>query len=106
MLEPGSPVVAMVGRWGGASSLVIGAVLLGRVIRDMPHLLPNRLPGLVLYEVGPGLLLAVAIWFAVSNTRGCFRARTRLILFVVMAALVGSIAIGNAFAPSLDGRWL
>ncbi|MCC4254685.1 MAG: hypothetical protein VYA35_04230 [Pseudomonadota bacterium] len=72
----------------------------------MPYLLPNRLPGLVVYEVGPGLLLAVALWFAVSITRGCFRTRTRLILFVVMAALVGSIAIGNAFAPSLDGRWL
>ncbi len=85
---------------------MVGAVLLGRVIRDMPYLLPNRLPGLVLYEVGPGLLLAVAIWFAVSITRGCFRARTRLILFVVMAALVGSIAIGNAFASSLNGRWL
>lgn len=85
---------------------MIGTVLLGRVIRDMPYLLSNRLPGLVLYEVGPGLLLAVAIWFAVSITRGCFRARTRLILFVVMSALVGSIAIGNAFVPSLDGHWL
>ena len=106
MIERGSRVAAVVGRWGGASSVVVGAVLLGRVIRDMPYLLPNRLPGLILYEVGPGLLLAVAIWFAVSITRGYFRARTRLILFVVMAALFGSIAIGNAFAPSLDGRWL
>lgn len=106
MIERGSPVAAVVGRWGGASSLVVGAVLLGRVIRDRPYLLPNRLPGMVLYELGPGLLVAVAICSAVSITRGRFRARTRLFAFVALAGLAGTIGISMAFAASLDGRWI
>jgi hypothetical protein len=106
MIEPGTPVATMIGRWGGASSLVVGAVLLGRIIRDMPYLLPNRLLGLVLYELGPGLLLAAAIGSAVSITRGRFRARTRLFAFVALAGLVGTIGITMAFAASLGGGWI
>jgi hypothetical protein len=44
MLGPGSPATIMVARRGLAVSLVIGAVLVGRVLRDFPYLLPNRRP--------------------------------------------------------------
>src|SRR3546814_2173251 len=57
MLERGSPRAALIGRWGMALTLVTGAVLIGRLIRNFPYLLPNRLPGLVLYELGPALIL-------------------------------------------------
>ena len=80
MMQRGSGFCALVGRWGLALSLVIGAVLLGRIFRDMPYLLPNRLPGIVLYEMGPGLLLAVAIGCAVALTRGHCRELTRVVL--------------------------
>jgi hypothetical protein len=69
MLERGSPAAVLIGCWGMALSLVVGAVLIGRVIRDFPYLLPNRLPSLVLYELGPALILAVAIGAAVIVTR-------------------------------------
>ncbi|MBZ9649913.1 hypothetical protein K9B33_20475 [Sphingobium sp. 3R8] len=51
-MQRGSGFCALVGRWGLALSLVIGAVLLGRIFRDMPYLLPNRLPGIVLTKWG------------------------------------------------------
>ena len=68
MLERGSPAAVLIGRWGMALSLVIGAVLAGRIIRNFPYLLPNRLPGLVLYELGPALILALAIGAAIAIT--------------------------------------
>ncbi len=106
MIEPGSSAAVLIGRWGAASSLVVGAVLVGCAIRDMPYLLPNRLPGLVLYELGPGLLLAVAIWFAVHVTRANFRASTRLILLVLLATFTGTLIMVGTFASSLGGRWI
>lgn len=42
MLERGSPRAALIGRWGMALTLVTGAVLIGRLIRNFPYLLPNR----------------------------------------------------------------
>ena len=69
MLERGSPRAALIGRWGMALTLVAGAVLIGRLIRNFPYLLPNRLPGLVLYELGPALILVAAVGSAVVFTK-------------------------------------
>ena len=75
-----------------ALSLVIGAVLAGRVIRNFPYLLPNRLPGLVLYELGPALILALAIGAAIAITE-TDRPRpgipARLALFALAALVAG-----------------
>ena len=109
MLEPGSPAAVRLGRWGMAVTLVIGAVLVGRVIRDFPYLLPNRLPGLVLYELGPGLVLALAIGAAVIITRDSgprLEAFTRLALFALAALIAGLAALGWEYAPVLQGQWL
>lgn len=109
MLEPGSPAAVRLGRWGMAVTLVIGAVLVGRIIRDFPYLLPNRLPGLVLYELGPGLMLALAIGVAVIITRDSgprFTTFTRLALFALAALTTGIAALGWEFAPILQGQWL
>lgn len=108
MLEPGSPAAVRLGRWGLAVSLVIGAVLVGRIIRDFPYLLPNRLPGLVLYELAPGLVLALAIGVAIIITRdsGAFRARARLALFSLAALVMGVIVLAGEFNDALGGQWL
>jgi hypothetical protein len=109
VIEPGSPTAVMLGRWGMAVSLVIAAVLLGRVIRHFPYLLPNRLPGLVLYELGPGLLLALAIGAAVIVTRdGVTRrgAPTRLALFALAAIVAGVGVLAWEFAGILQEQWI
>lgn len=99
----------LIGRWGAALSLVAGAVLIGRVIRDFPYLLPNRLPGLVLYELGPGLVLAIAIGAAIIVTRGSgppFGAPVRLALFALAALVVGGAVLAFEFDAVLQGQWL
>ena len=109
MLEPGSPTAVVIGRWGMAISLVIGAVLIGRVIRDFPYLLPNRLPGLVLYELGPGLVLALAIGAGVIITRDSgprFGAPKRLALFALVAIVAGVAVLAWEFTDILQGRWI
>jgi hypothetical protein len=109
VLKPGSPAAVTLGRWGMAVSLVIGAVLVGRVIRDCPYLLPNRLPGLVLYELGPGLILALAIGAAVIITRDSgpgVGAPTRLALFALAALIAGVAVLGGEFAEILEGQWI
>lgn len=109
VLEPGSPTAVMVGRWGMAVSLVIGAVLVGRVIRCFPYLLPNRLPGLVLYELGPGLVLALAIGVGVIITRDSgprLGAPMRLALFALAALVAGAAVLGWEFAEILHRRWV
>jgi len=98
-----------IGRWGMALSLVVGAVFVGRVVRNFPYLLPNRLPGLVLYELGPGLVLALAIGAAVNITRGSgrrFGARTRLALFALTAIIAGVAALAWEFAEILRRQWI
>lgn len=109
MLKPGSPAAIMIGRWGMAVSLVFGAILVGRVIRRFPYLLPNRLPGLVIYELGPGLVLALAIGAAVILTRDSgprFSTATRLALFTLAAIFAGAGVLAWEFAPSLRGQWI
>ena len=109
VLEPGSPTAVTLGRWGMAVSLVIGAVLVGRVIRHFPYLLPNRMPGLVLYELGPGLVLALAIGAAVIITRESgprLGAPTRLALFALAAIVAGVAVLGWEFTEILQGRWV
>lgn len=108
MLEPGSPTAIMLGHWELAVSVVVGAVLVGRVVRDFPYLLPNRLLGLIFYELGPGLLLALAIGAAVIITRGSgprLGAVTRLALFAVAALVGGIAALAWEFAGILQGQW-
>lgn len=109
VLKPGSPAAIALGRWGMALSLVAGAVVAGRVIRAFPQLLPNRLPGLVLYELGPGLALAFAIGSAVIVTGGydqSFSPSVRLALFTLAALAAGIVVLGWEYATSLRGRWL
>lgn len=109
MLEPGSPAAVRLGRWGLAVSLVIGAILVGRVIRDFPYLLPNRLPGIVLYELGPSLVLALAIGAAVIIPRGSsprFGIPVRFALFVLAAMLAGTVTLAIEYRDALQGQWL
>lgn len=109
MLERGSPAAVLIARWGMALSLVIGAVLAGRVIRAFPYLLPNRLPGLVLYELGPALILALAIGAAIAITHtGRSRASipARLALFALIALITGTVALAIEYGTILQGRWL
>ena len=108
MLERGSPIAVLIGRWGMALSLVVGAVLIGRLIRNFPYLLPNRLPGLILYELGPALILAIAIGAAVALTQqdeARFGIPARLALFTLAALAAGVVALGIEFAPVLQGQW-
>lgn len=108
MLERGSPAAVLIGRWGVALSLVIGAVLAGRVIRNFLYLLPNRLPGLVLYELGPALVLALAIGVAIGITdRSGRRLRipARLALFVLAALVAGTVSLAIEFGAVLQGQW-
>lgn len=108
MLERGSPRAVVIGRWGAAFSLVIAAVLAGRLIRAYPHLLPNRLPGLILHELGPSLILAVAIGAATIITRAgsAFGARARLALFSLAALVTGAIVLAVEFNDALRGQWI
>lgn len=108
MLERGSPAAVLIGRWGMALSLVIGAVLAGRVVRNFPYLLPNRLPGLVLYELGPALVLALAIWVAIAITNTGRSRRgipARLALFVLAALIAGTVSLAIEFDAGLGGQW-
>ena len=108
MLERGSPVAVLIGRGGMALSLVVGAVLIGRVIRNVPYLLPNRLPGLVLYELGPALALTLAIGTAIAITdTGKPRPGipARLTLFALAALVAGSLTLAIEFDASFWGQW-
>jgi len=109
MLERGSPTAILIGRWGAALSLVAGSVLIGRLIRNFPYLLPNRLPGLVLYELGPALILAIAIGSAVALTQhGCGLPGipARLALFTLFALVAGVTSLAIEFHTILQGSWL
>jgi hypothetical protein len=109
MLKRGSPRAVAIGRWGAALSLVIAAVLIGRLIRAYPFLLPNRLPGLVLYELGPLLILAAAIGTAIAITNydgQRFGILTRLALFGLVAFVVGVVTLAIEFDAVLQGRWV
>ncbi len=106
MLERGSPAAVLIGRWGMALSVVIGAVLIGRVIRNFPYLLPNRLPGLVLYELGPALVLALAIGTAIALTGGSRPGiPARLALFALAALVAGTVTLAIEFGAILQGQW-
>ncbi|ALR22278.1 hypothetical protein ATN00_00755 [Sphingobium baderi] len=92
-----------------ALALVIGAVPIGRLIRNFPYLLPNRLPGLILYELGPGLILAAAIGTAIAVTRDSgprYGIAARLALFLIAALVAGAVTLGIEFAGVLQGQWL
>src|SRR3546814_1776681 len=96
MLERGSPRAALIGRWGMALTLVTGAVLIGRLIRNFPYLLPNRLPGLVLYELGPALILVAAVGSAVVFTKEDgprLGIPARLVLFALVATIAGTATL-------------
>ncbi len=109
MIERGSPTALLVGRWGMALSTIVGAVLLGRIIRAHPYLLPNRLPGLLLYELGPGLVLGLAIGVAITVTRDSgprFGTPVRLALFTLAALVAGVAVLAFEFNDALRGHWL
>ena len=103
MLERGSPAAILIGRWGAALSLVVGAVLIGRVLRNYPYLLPNRLPGLVLHELGPALILAIAI---TDDGRSRPGIPARLALFALAALVAGGAVLAYEFRAGLGGQWL
>jgi len=109
MFERGSPAAVLIGRWGMALSLVIGAVLAGRVIRNFPYLLPNRLPGLVLYELGPALILALAIGAGIAITdigKQPPGIPARLALFTLAALVAGTVTLAIEFGAILQEQWL
>ena len=108
MLERGSPRAVAIGRWGAGLSLVVAAVLIGRLMRAYPYLLPNRLPGLLVYELGPALVLAAAIGTATIITResGVIGARARLALLCIAALAAGAIVLAVEFNDALQGQWL
>ncbi|RST26470.1 hypothetical protein HMF7854_15550 [Sphingomonas ginkgonis] len=108
MLERGSPRAVAIGRWGASLSLVIAAMLIGRLIRAYPFLLPNRLPGLALYELGPGLILASATGAAITITRGSgsLGGLARLALFGLAALVTGAIVLAVEFNDALRGQWI
>ena len=109
MLERGSPAAILIGRWGAALSLVVGAVLIGRVLRNYPYLLPNRLPGLVLHELGPALILALVIAPAIAITddgRSRPGIPARLALFALAALVAGGAVLAYEFRAGLGGQWL
>lgn len=108
MIERGSPTAILIGRWGAALCLVIGAVLIGRLIRNFPYLLPNRLPGLILYELGPALILAIAIGSAIVITRRSgprLGIASRLALFALAALVAGTVVLAVEFGAVLQGQW-
>lgn len=89
-----------------ALTTIAGAVLVGRVIRNFPYLLPNRLPGLVVHELGPSLALALALGAALAITRSSpMRAPARAGLFIIAAAAVGTASLTYEFANVLAPRW-
>jgi hypothetical protein len=108
VLERGSPRAVAIGRWGAAFSLVVAAVLLGRLIRAYPYLLPNRLLGLILYELGPALVLAAAIGTAtvITGESGVVGPRARLALLCLAALAAGAIVLVMEFNDALQGQWL
>lgn len=106
-MKRGSATALLVGRWGMALSLVIGAVVIGRLIRDFPYLLPNRLPGLVLYELGPALALGLAIGAAVGFTGDSgprFGVLVRFGLFKLATLAAGAAFLVIGFAGVLQGQ--
>lgn len=108
MSAPRSSVAQLAGVWIMAIAIVAGAVLIGRVIRNFPYLLPNRLPGLVLYELGPALILAIAIGSAIAITRDCgprLGIPSRLALFALAALVAGVFTLAIEFASSFRGQW-
>jgi len=101
-----SAAAQCVGNWGLAISMVAGAVLVGRLIRRFQHLLPNRLPGLVLHEIGPGMLLALAIGAALATTRSTGqRTATRFVVMLLCAAIVGVGSLSYEFGSVLAPEW-
>ncbi|WP_234781579.1 hypothetical protein [Sphingobium yanoikuyae] len=107
MIERGSQTALAIGRWGMALSLVIGAVAIGRIIRNFSYLLPNRLPGLVLYELGPALALGLAIGAAVGITSDSgprFGVPVRLALFMLAALIAGATILAIEFGGILQGQ--
>lgn len=107
MIEP-TPTTALIGRWGVALCLVIAAVLVGGLIRDVPYLLPNRLPGLVLYELVPGIGLGIAIGTAIIMTHGSgasLRPFVRLALFALAASIAGVVMLAVRHDAALQGQW-
>jgi hypothetical protein len=106
MPTPRSAAAQHVGNWGLAISMVAGAVLVGRLIRRFPHLLPNRLPGLVLHEIGPGILLALSIGAALAMTRSTGqRTATRFVVLSLCAAIVGVGSLSYEFGSGLAPEW-
>src|SRR3546814_11642279 len=89
-----------------ALTLVTGAVLIGRLIRNFPYLLPNRLPGLVLYELGPALILVAAVGSAVVFTKDDgprLGIPARLVLFALVATIAGTATLPAESADRKSG---
>jgi hypothetical protein len=91
-----SPAAQLAGTWIMAAALPIAAVLTGRLIAYYPQLLPNRLPGLVIHELAPGLLLALAIGAGLALTARTpkpprFAIRLAILLMVALTAGVASL---------------
>ena len=99
MLERRSPLSIAINRWVVALAPVIVAVPAGRPLPAYPHLLPNMLPDPIVYELGPALIMAVAINAAIIITRvsGSIGVAARLALFSLAALAKGAIMLAVEF---------
>ncbi|MGD9658680.1 MAG: hypothetical protein AB7U61_13770 [Methylocystis sp.] len=91
-----SPAAQLAGTWIMAAALPIAAVIAARLIRNYPFLLPNGLPGLVLHEFAPGLLLALAIGSGLALTADTAkppRFVIRLAILLGVALIAGVVSL-------------
>lgn len=99
-----SPAAQLAGRWIMAAALPIAAVVIARLIRNYPYLLPNGLPGLVLHELAPGLLLALAIGAGLAltgQTATPLRFAIRLAILLTAALIAGVVSLIYEFGHIL-----
>lgn len=99
-----SPAAQLAGTWIMAAALPIAAVIAARLIRQYAFLLPNGLPGLVLHELAPGLLLALAIGAGLALTAHTAkppRFAIRLTILLMAALTAGVVSLLYEFGHVL-----
>lgn len=99
MPPPKFGVEHLAAAWLMAIAIVFAAVFAGRLIGNYPYLLPTGFPGLVLYELAPGLLLALAIGTGLFLTQ--VKARrdfsVRLAALLLAAFVAGVVSLTYEF---------
>lgn len=104
MPAPRSDAAQLAGAWLMAVAIVAGTVIAGRLIANYPYLLPNGLPGLVVYELAPGLLLAIATGAGLALTHHSAKPlgfATRLAILLIAALIAGVVSLLYEFGRVL-----